>query len=83
MNDNKDPPAFAEIWTAANHARNLMLSGYIRYIARAITVLARRPLPGKRTNLISAPTGTEAGKMLIPSRRINDPIWKRISSKTS
>jgi hypothetical protein len=81
MDDNKDPPSFAEIRTAANHARNVMLSGYIRYIARAITVLARRPAPGKRPNLISAPTTTDDGKTLLPSRRINDLLWKRVSSK--
>jgi hypothetical protein len=81
--DDKDPPAFAEIWTAANHARNSMLSSYIRYIARVITVLAKRPAPGKRTNLMPAPTKTDDGKMLVPSRRINDLIWKRISSKAS
>jgi hypothetical protein len=60
-----------------------MLSGYIRYIARAITVLAKRPAPGKRSNLISAPTKTDDGKMLLPSRRINDLLWKRVSSKAS
>ena len=43
MDDNKNPPAFAEIRTAASHARSSMLSGYIRTIARAITVLAGSP----------------------------------------
>jgi len=83
MDDNKNPPAIAEIWTAANHARNSILSGYIRYLARVITVLAKRPAPGNRTNLMSAATKTDDGRMLDPSRRINDLIWKRISSKAS
>ena len=43
MDDNKDLPAFTEIRTAANQIRNSMLSGYIRTIARVITVLAKRP----------------------------------------
>jgi hypothetical protein len=81
MDDNKDPPSFAEIRTAANHARNVMLSGYIRYIARAITVLAKPPDPGKPGNAMPAPTKTDDGNMLLPSRRINDLLWKRISSK--
>ena len=42
MDDFKIPTTFAGIWTAANRARNVMLSCYIRYIARAITVLAKR-----------------------------------------
>jgi len=83
MDDNKDLPAFAEIRTAANHVRNSMLSTYIRTIARAITVLAKRPAPGNRTNLMPAATKTDDDRMLDPSRRINDLIWKRISSKTS
>lgn len=83
MDDNKNPPAFAEIRSAANHARSSMLSGYIRYIARAITILAGRPVSGKPGNVMPAPPKTDDGKMLVPSRRINDLIWKRISSKAS
>jgi hypothetical protein len=83
MDDNKDLSAFAAIRTAANHVRSSMLSGYIRTIARAITVLAGRPVSGKPGNVMPAPTKTDDGKMLVPSRRINDLIWKRISSKAS
>ena len=74
MDDNENPPAFKEIGIAANNARNSMLSGYIRYIARVITVLAKRPAPGKRTDLMSPPAKTDDGKMLDPSRQINDLI---------
>jgi hypothetical protein len=81
VNDNKDSPSFAEIWTAANHTRGLVVSGYIRYIALAITVLAKRPAPERRANLISALTRTDNGKTLLASRRINDLLWKRVSSR--
>ena len=39
MNDSKTPAGFAEIWTAANHARSLVLFGQI---ARAVAVQAAR-----------------------------------------
>jgi hypothetical protein len=39
MGDNKTPPGFAEIWTAANHARSYELFGHI---ARAVVVQAAR-----------------------------------------
>ena len=37
MGDSKTPAGFAEIWTAANHARSFELFGHI---ARAVAVLA-------------------------------------------
>jgi hypothetical protein len=57
MDNKKDLAAFAEIWAAANHTRNAMLSAYIRYIARAITILAKQPGSEKRPNPI--PTTAE------------------------
>lgn len=83
MDDNKDPPALAEVSSATNHTRGLLVSGYIRYIARAITVLAKPPAPEELGNAMPAPTKTDDGNMLLPSRRINDLLWKRMSSKDS
>jgi|tagenome__1003787_1003787.scaffolds.fasta_scaffold19443162_1 hypothetical protein len=39
MGDSKTPPGFAEIWTAANHARSFELFGQV---ARAVAVLNLR-----------------------------------------
>jgi hypothetical protein len=83
MDDSKDPSAFAGISTTAKRARNVMLSGYIRCIARAIIVLARKPVPAKRANMLPGRIKNDDGKTLSPSRRINDLIWKRTSSRAS
>jgi hypothetical protein len=78
MDDDKNLPVFAEIWTAANQARNSMLSGYIRHIARFIAVW-RSGLRRETDQPDASRNQSRQRQDADPSRRINDLIWKRIS----